>query len=338
MARPAAPIRPALDPEALAEAARLLHAGGLVAFPTETVYGLGAHALDARAAARIFAAKGRPAHDPLIVHIPARDQLSEVARPLEVAGERWLERLTQRFWPGPLTVVLPRQPCVPALVSAGLDSVAVRVPAHPAAQALLRASGLPIAAPSANPFGYVSPTTAQHVRDQLGARVDLILDGGACPVGVESTIVTLLESPPRLLRPGGVPREVIEEALGLALAWTPQFRASIERPLDAPGQLESHYAPATPLRLLAGPAEAVVAPAGRVGLLAFQRSPGDGHGYVAVEVLAQDGRLETAAAHLFAALRRLDAQGLDLIVAEPVPIQGLGLAIHDRLHRASARR
>lgn len=329
-------VRPALDPEALAEAARLLHAGGLVAFPTETVYGLGAHALDPRAAARIFTAKGRPAHDPLIVHVAGREQVSDVARPLDALGERWLARLAQRFWPGPLTLVLPRRHVVPDVVSAGLDSVAVRVPAHPAAQALLRASGLPIAAPSANPFGYVSPTTAQHVRDQLGAQVDLILNGGPCPVGIESTIVTLLNGQPRLLRPGGLPREALEEALGLALAWFPE-QPNDARPL-APGQLESHYAPRTPLLLLAGSAPAEPPFPGRVGLLAFERAPRAGHAYAAVEILAPDGRIETAAAGLFAALRRLDAHGLDGIVAEPVPSHGLGLAIGDRLRRAAARR
>jgi L-threonylcarbamoyladenylate synthase len=330
-------LRPALDPEALAEAARRLHAGGLVAFPTETVYGLGAHAFDASAATRIFVAKGRPAHDPLIVHVADAEHVVDVAQPLEAHAAAWLERLAQRFWPGPLTLVLARQRGLPDVVTAGLDSVAVRVPAHPAAQALLRASGLPIAAPSANPFGYVSPTTAQHVDDQLGAQVDLILDGGACAVGVESTIVTLLEPVPRLLRPGGIPREALEDTLGLALGWAPGQHAAPARPL-APGQLESHYAPATPLRLLEHAADILPAPTGRVGLLAFERPPSDAQAYAAIEVLAPDGRLETAAARLFAALRRLDALQLDGILAEPVPPEGLGLAIQDRLQRAAARR
>jgi L-threonylcarbamoyladenylate synthase len=294
-----------------------------VAFPTETVYGLGANALDPRAVARVFEAKGRPSFDPLIVHLPDRDALPRVA----VADAR-ARTLAERFWPGPLTLVLPRQALVPDLVTAGLDTVGVRVPDHPAARALLRAAGTPVAAPSANLFGRVSATTAAHVVEQLADRVDLVLDGGPCRVGVESTIVAPGQEPPRLLRPGGTPREDLEAVLGYAL----EVVLSTDRP-TAPGQLSRHYATRTPLRLLDGPAGK--APPGRVGLLAFRETTAAG--YEAVAVLAPDGSLATAAARLFASLRRLDAMGLDLLLAEPCPEEGLGRAIMDRLRRGSAR-
>ncbi len=323
-----APILAAGDARAIARAVELLRAGRLVAFPTETVYGLGADALDARAAARIFEAKARPLCDPLIVHVADIAGAAALARELPAAALT----LAERFWPGPLTLVIRKNERVPDVVSAGLDSLAVRVPAHPAALTLLRAFGGPIAAPSANPFGYVSPTTAAHVAAQLAGRVELILDGGPCRVGVESTIVSLLADEPRVLRPGGVTREALEEALGRAVALAP--RAT--RPL-APGQLDSHYAPRTPLRLLSEPPRGA-AEGERVGLLAFRSAPADGHGYAVVEVLAPDGELASAAASLFAALRRLDELGLERIDAEPCPAHGLGLAILDRLRRAAAAR
>jgi L-threonylcarbamoyladenylate synthase len=238
--------------------------------------------------------------------------------------------LGARFWPGPLTLVLPRRPEVPDLVTSGLDSVAVRVPAHPAARALIAAAGTPVAAPSANPFGYVSPTTAAHVAELLGRAVDLVLDGGPCTVGVESTILSLVSDPPAILRPGGVPREALEEALGFAL----EVAGRAGRPL-APGQLDRHYATRTPLRVLPGRAEPALAAEGRVGLLAWSAAPLAG--WAAVEVLSPDGSKETAAARLFAALRRLDAAGLELILAEPCDESGLGHAIMDRLRRAAAR-
>jgi L-threonylcarbamoyladenylate synthase len=321
-----APVLPADDPAAIARAATLLRRGGLVAFPTETVYGLGASAFDARAVARVFAAKARPSFDPLIVHVSDASELPRVA----VADDPRVARLAAPFWPGPLTLVLPRRPEVPDIVTSGLDTVGVRVPSHPAARALLRAAG-PLAAPSANPFGYVSPTTAAHVAERLGDAVDLVLDGGPCPVGVESTILSLVTEPASLLRPGGVPREDLEAVLGHALA----LAASGERPL-APGQLDAHYATHTPLRVLDGPAATVPPGAGRLGLLAL--GPSAARGYAAVEVLSPDGSLATAAARLFAALRRLDALSLDAIDAEPCPAEGLGLAILDRLRRGAARR
>jgi L-threonylcarbamoyladenylate synthase len=298
-----------------------------VAFPTETVYGLGASVFDARAVARVFEVKARPSFDPLIAHLADAEAVSRVAH----TADPRVARLAARFWPGPLTLVLPRQPSVPDLVTAGLDTVAVRVPDHPAARALIREAGTPLAAPSANPFGYVSPTTAAHVAEQLGEGVDLILDGGPCRVGVESTILGLTVEPPALLRPGAVSREDLESALGQAL----EVAGPTGRP-TAPGQLARHYATRTPLRILTGPA-GPASGGGRVGLLAFARAP-EGAPYAAVEVLAPDGRGTTAAANLFAALRRLDALGLDLLLAEPCPEAGIGRAIMDRLRRCAAPR
>jgi L-threonylcarbamoyladenylate synthase len=295
-----------------------------VAFPTETVYGLGANAFDPRAVARVFEVKARPSFDPLIVHLAEPGDVTQVAIP-----EERTETLARRFWPGPLSLVLLRRPVVPDLVTAGLDTVAVRVPDHAAARALIAAAGTPVAAPSANPFGYVSPTTAEHVIELLGDRIDLVLDGGPCRVGVESTVMSLLAGDPVLLRPGGVSREEIEEVLGQRVV----SPTKADRPL-APGQLVRHYATRTPLRILDGAAER--APAGRVGLLAFRENP-RASGFAAMEVLAPDGEITTAAARLFAALRRLDAVSLDLLVAEPCPEQGLGRAIMDRLRRCAAR-
>lgn len=321
-------VLPASDPAAIAEAARIIRSGGLVAFPTETVYGLGANALDATAVARIFSAKARPSFDPLIVHLADRTWL---ARAVAFAPEA-AALLAGRFWPGPLTLVLEKAPIVPDLVTAGLDTVGVRVPDHPAARALLEGADTPIAAPSANLFGHVSPTTAAHVVEQLGDRVDAVLDGGPCRVGVESTIVAFASGAPVVLRPGGVTREELALALGRPVGLVRE-QAALGTALVAPGQLERHYATRTPLRLLSGRATAP-ASASRVGLLAFADDPAPG--FAAVEVLAPDGKPSTAAANLFAALRRLDARGLDLLLAEPCPEEGLGSAIMDRLRRCAA--
>jgi L-threonylcarbamoyladenylate synthase len=318
-------VLPAHERAAIDEAAAVLRGGGLVAFPTETVYGLGADAFNPRAVARVFEVKARPSFDPLIVHLADAAELPRVSP----ADDPRVGALAARFWPGPLTLVLPRRLEVPDLVTSGLDTVGVRVPAHPAARALIAAARTPVAAPSANPFGYVSPTTAAHVAELLGPAVDLVLDGGPCRVGVESTILSLAGDAPVILRPGGVPREALEEALGLPL----QVADRAARP-SAPGQLEKHYATRTPLRILPGPAGPPPRGAGRAGLLAW-RAEGP-EGYAAVEVLAPDGSPETAAARLFAALRRLDGAGLDLILAEPCDEAGLGHAIMDRLRRAAA--
>ena len=304
-----------------------------MAFPTETVYGLGADAFNPRAVARVFEVKARPSFDPLIVHVARAEEVVRVARGKGTgAADPRLALLAERFWPGPLTLVLPRQPAVPDLVTAGLDTVGVRVPGHPAARELIRATGTPLAAPSANPFGYVSPTRAEHVLAQLGEKVDLVLDGGPCAVGLESTILSLAADPPSILRSGAVTREQLEAALGTSL----EVAGPAERP-SAPGQLARHYATRTPLRLLPGPAGPAPPGTGRVGLLAILGSP-RASGYAAVEILAPDGTLATAAANLFTALRRLDGAGLDLVLAEPCPEDGIGRAIMDRLRRCAAPR
>ncbi len=308
-------------------AAQALRAGRLVAFPTETVYGLGAIATDERAVAAIFAAKGRPRFNPLIVHVASRAAAAALADWNELA-----ERLAARFWPGALTLILPRaQPCpLSPLVSAGGPTVGLRVPGHPVALALLEATGLPVAAPSANPAGAVSPTTADHVAEGLGDRVDLILDGGRCRVGVESTVLDLSEGRPRLLRPGGVTRAALEAELGpLAAAADDPGRAP-----RGPGQLASHYAPARPLRL---DARAVAADE---ALLAFgpEPLPQPLRGAAASLNLSRAGDLEEAAANLFSMLRRLDRPGYRAIAVMPIPGSGLGEAIRDRLARAAAPR
>ena len=300
-------------------AARCLAAGGLVAFPTETVYGLGADARQGEAVARLYAAKGRPAFNPLIAHVA------------DAAGAHRLgvfdaaaERLAAAFWPGPLTLVLPKQPGCPVadLALAGLDSVAVRVPAHPVAQALLKAFGGPVVAPSANRSGHVSATSAAHVLADLRGRIDMVIDGGPCTVGVESTIVACLAEP-TLLRPGGVARADIEHVLGRPLA----LAAAEETPL-APGMLHSHYAPKARLRLDADAARAGEA------LLAF--GPGAPGSNGMTLNLSPRGDLIEAAANLFSHLRALDASGAKAIAVMTVPREGLGEAINDRLQRAAA--
>jgi L-threonylcarbamoyladenylate synthase len=316
-----------VDAAAIAEAARCLAAGGLVAFPTETVYGLGADAGNGAAVARLYAAKGRPSFNPLIAHVADGAAARRLARLDAIA-----ERLAARFWPGPLTLVLPRAPECPVaeLATAGLDSVAVRVPAHPVARALLQAFGGPVVAPSANRSGHVSPTTAAHVLADLRGRVDLILDGGPAPVGVESTIVACLGAP-LLLRPGGIPRTEIERELGGPLAVAePAAPADDEAPL-APGQLASHYAPRARLRLDAqevDPGEA---------LLAFGADLPAGAGRaVRILNLSPRGDLIEAAANLFSHLRALDALRPEGIAVMSVPQRDLGEAINDRLRRAAA--
>lgn len=311
-------------------AADVLRRGGLVAFPTETVYGLGADAFSESACARIFAVKRRPRFDPLIVHVLGIEDLD----PLCTRVDDRVRRLTDAFWPGPLTLVLEKTARVPDIVTAGERTVAVRAPAHPVARALLARTARPIAAPSANPFGYISPTCAEHVAAQLGDEVDLILDGGRCEVGIESTIIDLSGEHARLLRAGGVEGERIEAVIGPLRTLTFGTQST---PL-APGQLASHYAPRVPLTLLDTPARRSEGGA-RTGLLAFGRvAPEVSSTYAAVEQLSESRELREAAANLFACLRRLDERDIDKIVAEPVPAVGLGVAILDRLRRASAPR
>jgi L-threonylcarbamoyladenylate synthase len=324
--RRTAPL-PAIDlsaaPDDIAEAARLLRGGALVAFPTETVYGLGGDATDGRAVAAIFAAKGRPRFNPLISHLAASEQAAEYAELDERARE-----VAARFWPGPLTLVLPRRrDCAIALLaSAGLDTVAMRVPAHTLAHALLNAVGRPIAAPSANRSGRVSPTTASHVREELGDRIAAIIDGGPCAIGLESTVLDLSAGRAVLLRPGGIPVETLEAAIG-----------PIDRPAPdaadaprSPGMLASHYAPALKLRLDA------VAPLPGEALLAFGADPPSG--FAEIGWLSRSGDLAEAAANLFAALRALDRPAFSGIAVMPIPEHGLGAAINDRLRRAAAPR
>jgi len=316
----------------LAHLAGVLRRGGLVAVPTETVYGLAADALDARACARIYRAKGRPATDPLIVHLAAADELETVAE-----GNSATRQLAAAFWPGPLTLVLPRHAAVPALVSAGLPSVAVRVPAHPLFRRLLRLTGRPLAAPSANPFGYVSPTTAEHVRTGLGTRIRHILEGGPCAVGVESTIVDLRDpARPALLRPGAISRAQLEEVLGVRVGDGSPVGGARQAQI-APGQLVRHYSPRTPATLHAGldPAAAAAGPADEAWL--FLARPA-GRARPNVRWLDARGDLRGAARRLFACLRELDAAGYRHLHFEAAPGEdGFALAINDRLRRAAAR-
>ncbi len=306
------------DSAAIAEAAVLLRAGGLVGMPTETVYGLAGLATSDAAVAEIYAVKGRPTFNPLIAHFENRDAAAREAR-LDGAAER----LASRFWPGPLTLVLPvAAGCrISLLARAGLDTLAVRVPGSAVARALIRAAGAPLAAPSANRSGAVSPTTAEHVRADLGGRIALILDAGPCVCGLESTIVACLDDGPRLLRPGAVAREAIEDALGAPLAEPAPGQAPA-----APGALASHYAPSALLQL-----NATSVPSGAAAL-DFAGRLGAGLD------LSSRGDLQEAAAHLFAYLRALDLTGAPTIVVAPVPETGLGAAINDRLRRAAAPR
>jgi len=318
--------KPDAEDTALARAARRIRHGGIVAFPTETVYGLGANALHPRAVARIFQVKRRPFFDPLIVHLEDRAWVDRLARQVP-SGAR---RLMDRFWPGPLTLVLPRTPLVPDLVTAGLDTVGLRMPAHPMARALIRASGVPICAPSANPFGYVSPTRPEHVVEQLGGEVDCVLDGGPCAIGIESTIVAFEGDRPVVLRPGAVTAEDLQSVLGVE----PILGAPEDVMPLAPGRLPRHYSPSVPVRLFRG--EVPPPPSPESGLVLLRPRPVP-EGYRRVEWLSRDGDLAAVAHHLFEVLRRLDGSSLDVVVAEVPMEEGLGRAIADRLRRAAAR-
>ena len=295
----------------VAEAAEVIRSGGLVAFPTETVYGLGANALDAAAVERIFEAKDRPPTSPLIVHVAS----IELARQLSAHWPVAADRLARRFWPGPLTVVVPKHPSVPDRVTAGLPTVGLRMPAHPVALALIRASGVPIAAPSANRFTSLSPTTAEHVRRSLGDRVDLILDGGASHVGIESTVVSLAGEA-TLLRPGMISREQIEEVIGpVATA------GEVEGAHPSPGMHERHYSPRTRLVLLP-----------QHGFTICGHSPGrSGHAF------PMPASPDLYAADLYAVLHELDEEGWEVIFVETPPEDAAWAGIHDRLRRAASK-
>jgi L-threonylcarbamoyladenylate synthase len=331
---------------AIEEAAEILRAGGLVAFPTETVYGLGANACDAAAVAGIFAAKQRPLSDPLIVHIAALDQLQTVAASVPPIAQT----LAERFWPGPLTLILPRGEAIPPIVAAGGETIGVRMPNHPVALALLRAAALPVAAPSANRFMHTSPTTAAHVLADLDGRIDCVLDGGPAHVGVESTVLDVTAQPPRILRPGGVTlealRAVIPDVVGpeasAASATNPASKVA-----RAPGQMERHYAPQSRLLVfdaqgepalgaMRAEIERAIARGERVGVLLADGEERALAG-LAIEViqLGPINDLALISRHLYAALREMDSRGVNLIITHTFGTSGMGLALWDRLRRAA---
>jgi L-threonylcarbamoyladenylate synthase len=337
----------AVEPErdVILAAADHIRAGNLVAFPTETVYGLGANALDAAAVQRIFTAKGRPASDPLIIHLHDVEQLALVVSPIPPI----VQELASQFWPGPLTLILPRHPRVPAEVTAGRNTVAVRIPRHPVALALLDAARTPIAAPSANRFARPSPTTAQHVLEDLDGRIEVVLDAGPAPIGLESTIVDVTQTPPALLRPGGTPAEALR-ALLPDMVVREHFLAP-ESTAPAPGAFLKHYAPRAELRLFDGPRLAVLAHMWKtarqlvdaehaaVGVLAVDEDRAAFNGLpVQIATLGPAENLDAVGRRLFAGLRELDQSGVGVILARLPAREGLGLAIWDRLFRAAEGR
>jgi L-threonylcarbamoyladenylate synthase len=325
-------VADAPDPEVLAEAAEVLRSGGLVAFPTETVYGLGAHALDAAAVQRIFAAKERPAFNPLIVHVHS----VAAARALTTEWTQAAQQLADRFWPGPLTLVLPKRLVVPDVVTAGLPSVGIRIPSHPVALALLRLARLPIAAPSANRYTELSPTLADHVAKGLGDRIDMLVDGGPTQVGIESTVLDLTGGQPRLLRPGAIDGDALERVVGPVPRWAPGPERHEARP--SPGLVGRHYAPRARVFLFEPEQRSEAAElarrtrdrGGRVGalLLAPLDAPLD-------YPVAMAPNAEEYASRLYACLHQLDDRHCDLVLIEQVPATGAWAAVHDRIRRAA---
>ncbi len=322
------PILPATD-ENIRKAASIIRKGGIVAFPTETVYGLGADALNEKAVARIFEAKERPLFDPLIVHIGSREQLKLLTDKVSDTHRK----LMDAFWPGPLTIVFKKSPAVPYITTGGLDTVAVRMPSHPVALKLIRYSERPIAAPSANRFGYPSPTRAEHVYRQLGDRVDLILDAGKTPHGIESTIVYVEGKTIYLLRAGATPPEEIEKVTGLKV-----IRKSKKM---APGQLPYHYSPTTPVLLIESieEVEELLKKFDRIALITFRKEeiPEEWKEKVIHDWLSQEGDLREAASNLFDKMHQYDEMNLDAMVFQKAPDEGLGIAINERLEKASRR-
>jgi L-threonylcarbamoyladenylate synthase len=326
------------DDESLRRAGECLASGGLVAFPTETVYGLGADAFDARAVARVFEAKARPSFDPLIVHLASASDIERVAE----IPSREARALMDALWPGPLTLVMPKREKLPDIVTSGLATVAVRLPANAVARSIIAYSGTAVAAPSANPFGYLSPTLAEHVRRFLGDKVDIIVDGGPCSVGVESTVLDMTSDPPRILRPGGMPAETIEEVIGPIIHSRIEAHAPGGLGAASPGLLDSHYAPRTPLHLLETGCLASARPSGRAAVLVSSAVSGStleacSGRFALARYLSPVGDLVEAAAGLFAALHELDSGGFDQIWAELAPESGLGPAINDRLRKAAKK-
>ena len=329
--------------ETIHRAVSMLRAGEIVALPTETVYGLGADALNADAVAKIFEAKDRPHFDPLIVHLPNKTNLSDVAEvPDDIA--KTVTQLVETFWPGPLTLVLPKKKVVPDLVTAGLPNVAVRQCEHPIFHRIIRNFGGPIAAPSANRFGALSPTSAGLVHEQLDGRIPLIVDGGACARGLESTIVRIVASAPKplleILRPGPITEDDLKKFGKVVFA--PRNAAVEDAAPEAPGRLATHYAPRTPLRLVESPGEFVPEPGKRYALLSYRGQEKDGyldrHDWAEIAVLSPgSGRVAEAGIRLFHLLGELDRKGYDEIIAEPVPNRGIGRAILDKLKKASVK-
>jgi L-threonylcarbamoyladenylate synthase len=320
--------------ENISRAATALRAGSLVAFPTETVYGLGANALDASAVGAIYAAKGRPSTNPLIVHLAESDEIFQVA---QIAAHSAMEQAIQKLrplWPGPLSLILPRSSTITPAVSAGLPTIAVRVPAHPVARELISRAGVPVAAPSANISTYVSPTSAQHVATGLGDKISFIIDGGPCEIGIESTILSLVHPSPTVLRHGSITLEELREILGQVDDGTTTARET--EALLSPGLLKQHYSPHTRL-VFEGEADPATYPP-RVALISFSpRREENTTLFLVVRSLSPTGELAEAARTLFATLRELDAEGFDLLVVEPCARTGLGRALMDRLSRAAAR-
>ncbi len=312
------------DDAGVSAAADMIREGKLVAFPTETVYGLGTNARDAVAVAALFESKGRPRFDPVIVHVASREAVDALCGFVPPLARRLMEDL----WPGPLTLVLPKSEAVPDIVTAGGEWVGVRMPDHPVALELIRRASVPVAAPSANRFGMLSPTEPSHVLQQVGERIDAVLDGGKTPVGVESTVVRVVGECLELLRPGGVPVETLRR---YAPVGPPEEGGG---KLLSPGMTKKHYAPSVPL-ILVDAADDISSPSPNAGLLAFRAVPAGG-GFARVEVLSPRGSLREAAANLFSCLHRLQSSGVSVIYAEKVPEKGVGLAVMDRLRRASA--
>ena len=310
----------------VSEAARLLKEGEVVAIPTETVYGLAGNAFEPKALAKIFAAKERPTFDPLIVHIADIDQLAEIAK--DIPDEAY--KLAEAYWPGPMTIILPKKDCIPDLCTSGLPSVAVRFPSHPVAQAIIKESGLPLAAPSANLFKHVSPTTAEHVAAQLADRIAGIVDGGACSVGVESSIISLAGETPTVLRPGAITPEMFSKVIGNVTV-----KESTSKPgqaMQAPGQCDTHYRPQVPLYFGEIP-EGYKLPA-RTVRIAFGKQAG---AIPATVNLSESGDMTEATSKLYAYMHDLDKPEYDLILVDPIPNTGVGMALNDRLKRASVK-
>ena len=337
------------DPKMIQKAAQIIRTGGLVAFPTETVYGLGANAFNSQAVQRIFLAKGRPANDPLIVHIQNKTWLDQVI----IAQSPQAELLVNRFWPGPLTLIFPRKPDIPLNVTAGGEHVAVRAPSHPVAQALLAASGLPIAAPSANRFGHTSPTQASHVLDDLSGRIDLVLDGGECPIGLESTVLDLTQDPPVILRPGGITREEIERVIGSVRLAAKNKIGTGQESMPSPGLLDRHYSPHSTLILIentTGNREIAIKKIleqisqtrkeeqKSIGILTVDEETHHFESFLQLEVISLGSLndLQEIGRNLFAGMRTLEQAGVEVILTTDFGEHGLGLAIRDRLRRAAS--